>query len=239
MTNSNKYNTLNYLLLFFAMVFSTAGNSQLREWFKIYADEKDAAYRFDHLCINVNYNSWIQDIKGLSTEPYSFGMDIGVYKDMPLDKRGNISLGIGLNYNFSHVHHNADVNYIFDTVNNKNIGTSFVPTKASFKRNKLYTNFLEIPLELRFRSIEHPNLRFYVGFKAGYMLSVHSTRVTEQTKVKTYRIKNILPYRYGPTLKMGYGKVNLYGFYSLTPLFEDGKGMTITPYTLGLSFFIL
>lgn len=239
MTNATKYNTLNYLLLVFILVFSASSHSQLREWFKIYADEKDAAYRMDHLCINVNYNNWIHDIDGLETGAFSLGMDIGVFKDIPLNKRGTLGLGIGVNYSFLNIHHNGDISYTFDSTTNENSGTLITPTNASFKKNKFYTNFIEVPIELRIRSIKHPRFRFYLGFKGGYNLSVHATRVTEQTKVRTYRIKNILQYRYGPTVKIGYGKVNLYGFYSLTPLFEEGKGMKITPYTAGLSFFIL
>ena len=78
-----------------------------------------------------------------------------------------------------------------------------------------------------------------MGFKAGVLMGIHTTRVTKETKYKHYRLKNSLPYRYGPTLKVGVGKINIYGFYSMTPLFEEGKGDALNQFSIGLSFFAL
>lgn len=237
--NLHKKNLLSRItLIFIVLTFSFNGTSQVRNWFRIYADEEGSPARFDHLVFNLNYNSWQHNIAGVTTKPISLGFDIGIYKDLPLSKSGKVSFAYALNYNFTNVHHNADISYVTDS-NSTNFYTTIAPSNTSFKVNKLTTHYLELPVEFRFRKIKDPKIRFYIGFKAGVLLGVHTTRTTSDIKYKEYRIKNFSPYRYGPTLKLGIGKINLYGFYSMSPMFNEGKGDLVNQFTLGLSFFAL
>lgn len=45
----------------------------------------------------------------------------------------------------------------------------------------------------------------------------------------------LLPYRLAATARLGYGAWNLFAEYALTPLFNDGKGPELTPFTVGLT----
>lgn len=45
----------------------------------------------------------------------------------------------------------------------------------------------------------------------------------------------MLPYRAAAAVRIGYGGLNLFAEYSLTPLFENGKGPELTPLTVGLT----
>ena len=45
----------------------------------------------------------------------------------------------------------------------------------------------------------------------------------------------LLPYRAAASVRIGYGGLNLFAEYSLTPLFKDGKGPELTPFTVGLT----
>jgi hypothetical protein len=53
---------------------------------------------------------------------------------------------------------------------------------------------------------------------------------------KQYRIKNMSNLQFGPTLRLGYSKVNIEAYYGLAPLFIEGEGPTGTPITVGISF---
>lgn len=237
--NLHKKNLFSRLSLVFIIVMvSSTSNSQVRNWFSIYADEEGTPARFDHLSFNLNYNGWIHEVKDVETMPYSIGFDVGIYKDLPLFKTGNISFAYALNYSFVNVHNNADISYITDT-NTGNLYTTITKSNTAYIKNKLSNHYLEIPLELRFRKIADPKFRFYIGFKAGVLLGVHTTRTTTETKYKQYRIKNFNPYRYGPTVKIGIGKINLYGFYSMSPMFNEGTGDVVNQFSVGLSFFAL
>lgn len=227
-----------FAILFILVLSFSNSNSQVREWFNIYADEEGSPARFDHLSFNINYNNWIHDIEDLTTKPVSLGFDIGIYKDLPIAYSGKISFAYAFNYSFNNVHHDGDISYTTDSITNS-LHTTIVKSNSQFRRNKLTTHYFEIPLEFRFRRIAKTKIRFYAGFKGGVLLGIHSTRITKETKYKQYRLKNALPYRYGPTLKVGIGKINIYGFYAMSPLFEEGKGDAINQFTVGLTFFAL
>ncbi|MBK8345080.1 MAG: hypothetical protein IPL12_18430 [Bacteroidetes bacterium] len=42
--------------------------------------------------------------------------------------------------------------------------------------------------------------------------------------------------QYGPTIRLGYSKVNIEAYYGLAPIFIDGEGPTGNPLTIGISF---
>jgi hypothetical protein len=46
---------------------------------------------------------------------------------------------------------------------------------------------------------------------------------------------NLLPYRLAASARVGYGALNLFVEYGLTPLFTDGRGPQLTPVTIGLT----
>lgn len=46
---------------------------------------------------------------------------------------------------------------------------------------------------------------------------------------------HLLPYRAAATVRIGYGALNLFAEYALTPLFKEGKGPELTPFNVGLT----
>jgi len=46
---------------------------------------------------------------------------------------------------------------------------------------------------------------------------------------------HLLPYRLAASVRIGYGSLNLFAEYALTPLFQDGKGPELMPFNLGLT----
>ena len=80
------------------------------------------------------------------------------------------------------------------------------------------------------------NFRFYMGFKGGYLVNSHTKFRDDESKIKVYNIKNLLTYRYGPTVRIGFKKVAIHAFYSLTSIFEEGKGPEIYPFSVGLTW---
>jgi len=56
------------------------------------------------------------------------------------------------------------------------------------------------------------------------------------TKDKDRSSFNINAFEYAATARVGYKDVGLFATYSLTPLFESGKGPELTPFSIGISF---
>lgn len=106
------------------------------------------------------------------------------------------------------------------------------------KRNKLSVNYLDLPLELRFRTkpnSKNNSFKLSVGFKIGVLLQSHIKYEDDDGKVKFFNINNLNKYRYGVDGRMGYGIWGLNVYYSLIPLFDDDKAPTLVPLSFGLS----
>lgn len=111
---------------------------------------------------------------------------------------------------------------------------------VDYERNKLSLAYLDFPLEFRLKT--DSEIRVALGFKAGFNINSHTKYKGDDplnsdatTKVKYSDIPNIESYRYGLVFRLGYKAVNLYGFYSLSPVFTEGKGPAIYPLSLGVS----
>lgn len=113
------------------------------------------------------------------------------------------------------------------------------------KKSQLITNYFDALVEVRFSTNPNDPARSFkvaLGFKAGALFdSFTKLKYSENGEVKKLKSKqdfNLNPFRYGATLRVGAGNFNLFGYYSLTPLFKDGKGpdqTEITNFTVGLS----
>ena len=79
-------------------------------------------------------------------------------------------------------------------------------------------------------------LRFYPGFKVGYMFNIHSTTKDKEGKYKLYNYTALDRLRYGATLRVGYGKLSLYGFYSMTNMYKKDRGDELQCIGIGISF---
>ena len=60
-------------------------------------------------------------------------------------------------------------------------------------------------------------------------------REGETVKDRSSGDYQLLPYRAAATVRIGYGGLNLFAEYALTPLFKDGKGPELTPFNVGLT----
>jgi hypothetical protein len=116
-----------------------------------------------------------------------------------------------------------------------------------FKRYKLSTAYLEIPLEFRFTAdTKNPNKSFKaaIGLKLGTLLNAHTKGKTLQnsagTKLNSLIVKeNSKNYfngtRIAATTRVGYGILSLYGSYGVTSLFKDGVAADTKLIQIGLT----
>jgi hypothetical protein len=133
------------------------------------------------------------------------------------------------------------------------ITTSTGTQNIKVNNNKLSLVFVDIPVEFRFRTKnEGQKFKVAIGFKVGYLLSSHNKyhgndilynyttqswglNSDQNVKIKTYKVPNIETYRLGPTVRIGWGWVNVSAYYSLTKLFKTGKGPDMYPISVALT----
>lgn len=187
----------------------------------------------DHFMFQFTYDNWTGTPD--SIKDYMSGFHRGANVYLMLDKpfRGNqkLSIGFGLGIGTSNVYFK---NMRVDIASIKP-RLDFSPTDTiKFKKYKLNTAFLELPLELRFSSNpDKPNqsLKAAIGMKVGTLLSVHTKQKntllsTGQTieegiwKEKSKKYFNST--RLAVTARFCYGIFGVFGSYSLTPMFKSG-----------------
>jgi hypothetical protein len=146
--------------------------------------------------------------------------------------------GLGLNW----------VNYRFDNnirLSNTDGYTSAKPENivgTSYKKSKLVVNYLVLPVFLEYQTNSKANLRsFHLagGMEFGLKIGSHTKIVYNDGKDRKEKERdgyNLNPFKADATVRVGWGKLNLYGTYAMTELFKAEKGPQLYPYSVGISF---
>jgi len=231
-----------FVVIAFLFVSLTSSGQGLFEYFKLTADD-DGPEKFDRIVFDFNYNSYLTPPSGIKFGHYSLGVSAYWFKDVPLGKKSNVALAFGLGFDSHNVHSNGKVENTIDQDGDVFVDLKPFPDGLNYRKNKLSFNYVEAPIELRFRTMNKSleermgfNFRFYLGFKAGVLVNDHFKYVDAESKLKVYNLNNTNWYRYGPTLRVGFNKIAFNGFYSLTSIFKKGKGVDLVPFSVGISW---
>lgn len=110
----------------------------------------------------------------------------------------------------------------------------------TFKRFKVNANYLDVPLELRFRIKDQ--FKIGVGFKLGIMVAAKTKYVgpdEDGTIIheKECYINNLERYAYSATLRVGWKWVSAFAAYQISPVFAVGHDApVIHPLSVGVTF---
>jgi hypothetical protein len=106
-------------------------------------------------------------------------------------------------------------------------------------KTKLAVSYLNVPLLLEFQIPVNQNEgRLFVnaGLIGGVKIGSHTKVKYGDNKEKDRSGFNMNSFKYAATARVGYKDISLFATYSLTPLFQSGKGPELTPFTIGISF---
>ncbi len=201
----------------------------------------------DHLLLQVGYNGWQGMPDSISSHQKGFNRGFNAYFmfDKVFKSAPKMSLGIGAGVSSGNIYFDKmDVQ-----LNSLSTTLPFVATDSSnhFKKYKVATTFLEIPLELRFTADpEHYNKSFKaaIGVKLGTMVNAHTKGKTlldknnntlnaYTEKINSKRYMNTT--RFMATARIGYGIFSLFGNYGLSNVLKDGVGPEMKGYQIGLT----
>ena len=203
----------------------------------------DSQYKEDQFYVGVTYNLLIDGPNDLKQRGFSPGIHFGFIKDMPINKARNkaIGLGIGLSSN------SFNQNLLIQKNTDNNYAYSIIEDTDSFSKNKFATHYVEIPLELRWRTstpTDYAFWRIYTGIKFSYMLYQTTTHKGDLGRFNYSNVPDFDPFQYGLTLSAGYNTWNLHLYYGLNTIFSkdaliDGTPIDLKTIKVGLLFFIL
>ncbi len=234
------------VLLLLVILLINSKNTQAQGLFSYFnwTAYSDGPEKVDHIIVDLNWTT-LMDMPSSINQKYHRNIGAGAYlfHDHPINKKSTLAWAVGVGFSSFNIHHNGVFRY--DPLPNNQNFTNLVPLSDSIKYrvNKHNLTYLEVPIEFRIRSMKtsteerkRSNFKVYLGFKAGYLVNMHSKYIDDGLKIKLFTYNNKLLYHYGPTLRMGFKKLSLNAFYSLTPLFIEGKGVQIHPFSVGISW---
>ena len=206
------------------------------------AEVGDLKYLEDQFYLGITYNLILNKPTGVNQSNFSYGLKGGFIKDLPLNRRRNFAIGVGLGYAYNNYYSNLFVN---ETEN----GLEYIvlDSDVSYKRNKLDSHVIEMPIELRWRTstpTEYKFWRIYAGMKLGYVVGSRSKFVSDSAKI-SFNNTDIRKFRYGLMLNFGYSTFNVHAYYALSNLFNDnvntveGESIEFRPLRIGIIFYIL
>ncbi len=203
----------------------------------------DTKYREDQFYATVTYNLLNNKPNGVSQNGFSSGFHLGFIRDMPINNKRNVALGIGLGLSSNSYNQNIQIasdnsNFSFEVINETNINVT---------KNKFTTYLVEIPIELRWRTsnaTDYDFWRIYTGFKMGYLVYNSTKFISDSNNFNLSNIEAFNTLQYGITLSAGYGIWNFHAYYSLNSIFDNttllnNQSLDLSAFKLGLMFYIL
>jgi hypothetical protein len=223
------------LVLAFTSVMHAQDNTDPVPAKKVYKPSRD------FLMVQLTYENWGGKPDSVKIKGIGRGISAYLCYDFPIQK-SNFSVAAGIGVGAQNIYFDNQLlvmNTGASAVSFKNVDSSGTNT---YKKSKLTTAFLEVPLELRFfadKTNRNRGFKAAIGMKIGLLLDAHTkdkntvqgVTITEKFATKTY----FETWKFAPTARIGWGNFSLYGSVNVTQLFKSGEGPSVYPYSVGLA----
>ncbi len=201
----------------------------------------------DHFMIQLSSDHLTGMPDSISSHQKGFSRGFSAYfmLDKPFRSSPQYSIGIGAGISTS--------NIFFNKMNvDLKSPTTLLPftridSTNHFKKYKLATSYLEIPLEFRYTSKPsdlNKSFKAALGVKIGTLVNAHTKGKNLEDKnnnlINSYTEKEnskryINGTRFMATARVGYGIVSLFGTYQINNVLKDGAGPNMKLYQIGLT----
>jgi Outer membrane protein beta-barrel domain len=209
-----------------------------------YAKKSNERMSNDHLMLQLGHTIWLGKPDSVNTKGWTRSFAGYIMMDFPFKTNTHWSVGLGPGISAENQFFDRMVVDIKSTANS----VPFIDAQDTthFKKFKMTTAFLELPIELRysFKPYDDRNsIKFALGVKVGTLVGVHTKGKTLQDKnenaINDYIVKEntkrfLNRNRLSVMARLGFGHFTAFGTYAITPLFKEGNGPDINPLTVGL-----
>lgn len=202
-------------------------------FFTVFATHAGEYFKSDRLIFDLYTPSWVNTPSVINSS-FSLGFSTSWGKDIVLSK-SRYSCFYGLGYDFANINSNVDFKRSFKGSSIRSFGLKAL--HGVYAINQLTSHYLEVPLELRFRTQTKIPFRVYLGTKVGYL--VKSKYTLDENTGTTFERKNINileDLKYGVSFRVGYGLINFYTYYGFNSLIRASKQPGINQISFGISF---
>jgi hypothetical protein len=170
----------------------------------------------------------------------SICVNINFYEQNFVLLKNHVGLITGLGWQSNNYRFDEDIKLISDTT----FVYGYKDTSSfDYIKSKLLVNYLRIPLLLEYQTnskSKKNSFHITAGVVAGLRISSHTKQVYKDDKDKKYKLKDkddfhLSPLKYDASVRIGWGKFNLFATYSLNQLFKKHEAPTLYPFTAGLT----
>jgi Outer membrane protein beta-barrel domain len=216
----------------------TVAEPKKKDWSKI-----DLSHRAnDHFMLQIGYDNWNGKPDTLNITGFSRSFNFYFMLDFPFKSDPRLSVGAGLGIGNSNIF-----------FKNQPAPINVLPQQdgsggSHFKKYKLVTTYLEIPLELRFAlDPENTNKswKFALGVKVGTMLSAYAKGKSVENgsgqvqDASVYKVSNKSDFnniKLAGTIRISKGPFGVFGQYNITSLIKGSAGPIVYPFSFGICF---
>lgn len=229
-------------LVFFGLFISSILWSQ--KTLESHFSEADSLYREDQFYIGLGINFLVNKPTDMSQSGFSGGLHFGYIRDMPLNKRRNVAIGIGLGLSFDTYSHNL---FIGETTSGETI-FDVIDSGVDFDTNRFSTQVIEIPIQFRWRTSsigdDSAFWRIYTGFNIGYMYHFKSTFEQTNNTVNQTDLDELNRTTFDYYFSFGKSKINFFFRYNLNSFFDaklsdTQEELNLNTIKAGVVFYIL
>ena len=208
---------------------------------EVFGQEEDQKYLEDQFYAGFAYNFLLNKPEVVVQQSLSYNLQFGFIKDLPLNKKRNFGLGLGFGYAT-----NSYFTNLVTTDLETGIGYRLPLADEGVDRSKLSTHAIEFPFEIRWRTSNPVDYRFwrvYTGFKTEYLFS-RRAKVVTSSDTFSFSNPNIEQWQFGWMLSFGYNTWNIHFYWALSDLLDqnaifEGTRLEIRPIRIGVIFYIL
>lgn len=203
----------------------------------------DSLYREDQFYIGLSFNLINNEPAGFSQNGFSGGLHLGFIRDMPINKRRNRAIGIGIGWSTN----TYNTNLLISQEANEDIAYAIIDDNAQVNKNRLNINIVEMPIQYRWRTstaTDYSFWRIYTGIRLGYIFQHRATFESDEASFNITDIPQLNRFRYAATLTVGNGSFNAFVQYNLNTLFNNaaqinGSPVNLQPIKFGIEFYFL
>lgn len=199
----------------------------------------------DHFMIQIGGASWMNKPDSIQTKGLSRTFNMYLLLDFPFKTNPHFSVALGPGFATDHIFldkRGASVSGPGTSIQFRNLSDT-----NNFKKFKVATAFLEVPVELRFSSnpeASGKSIKAALGAKLGTMLAAWTKGKTLQNRsgntINDYTVKEKSKRYFNTTRislmgRIGYGHFSLFSSYALTSIFKEGEGPKMNAFSVGLT----
>ena len=199
----------------------------------------------DHLMIQLGVAGWNGKPDSIKTKGFSKSFNVFFLFDFPFKTNPHLSVAVGPGISTDHIQFDKTYVGIKDITSTLRFTNQADTTH--FKKTKLATAWLDLPVELRYTADPMNNGKSFkaaLGLKVGTLLNAHTRSKTLQNKtgqtINSYTLKETSKSFFNTnhfvfSARAGYGHLSLFYSIQIGTLFKTGTAAEIRPYSIGLT----